>query len=63
MDVPLRFLPCLIAGLAYQLSLKYSDSNQKAPLLKAEYEEQWNLAADADREKASLYVTPGGYKF
>ena len=63
MDVPLRFLPCLIAGLAYQLSVKYAESNQKAPLLKAEYEEQWNLAADADREKASLYVTPGGYKF
>ena len=63
MDVPLRFLPRLVAGLAYHLSVKYVEANQKAPLLKSEYEEQWNLAADADREKASLFVTPGGYKF
>jgi hypothetical protein len=63
MDVPMRFLPCLVAGLAYQLSVKYTESNAKAPLLKAEYEEQWNLASDADREKASLRVTPGGYTF
>ena len=61
--MPLRFLPCLVAGLAYHLSVKYVEANQKAPLLKSEYEEQWNLAADADREKASLFVTPGGYKF
>jgi len=31
--------------------------------MKAEYESQWTLAADADREKASIYVSPGGYKF
>jgi hypothetical protein len=32
------------------------------PQLKAEYEEQWNLAADSVREKASLFITPGGYR-
>ncbi len=63
MDIPSRFLPCLVAGLAYQLSIKYTESNIKAPLLKADYEEQWNLAADAAREKASLFISPGGYNF
>ena len=63
MSVPSRYLPCLVAGLAYQLCLKYTESNAKAPIMKAEYESQWTLAADADREKASIYVSPGGYKF
>jgi len=59
MDVPARFLPCLVSGLAYQLSLKFPTSTPRAPTLKADYEEQWNLAADADREKASIYIAPG----
>ncbi|MBE16209.1 MAG: hypothetical protein CL867_08150 [Cytophagaceae bacterium] len=60
-DVPIRFLPCMIAGLAYYISIKRPESLERAPLLKQMYEEQWNLAADADREKASLYMIPGGY--
>jgi len=63
MSIPVRYLPCLVAGLAYQLCLKYVEANAKAPIMKAEYESQWTLAADADREKASIYVSPGGYKF
>lgn len=58
MDVPARFLPCLVAGLAYQLTLKFPTASDRSAVLKADYEEQWNLAADADREKASLYVAP-----
>ena len=58
MDVPARFLPCLVAGLAYQLTLKFPIASDRSAVLKADYEEQWNLAADADREKASLYVAP-----
>jgi hypothetical protein len=61
MDVPARFLPCMVAGLAYQIASKRPESLQLAPSLKQIYEEQWNLAADAAREKASLYVSPGGY--
>jgi hypothetical protein len=61
MDVPARFLPCLVAGLAYQIASKRPESLQLAPSLKQVYEEQWSLAADAAREKASLYVSPGGY--
>tara|TARA_R110000787_G_scaffold107453_4_gene215359 strand:- start:6047 stop:6739 length:693 start_codon:yes stop_codon:yes gene_type:complete len=63
MDVPARFLPCLVSGLAYQLSTKYADSSARSQFLKAEYEEQFSLAADSDRDKSSLYISPGGYRF
>jgi len=62
-DVPARFLPCLVSGLAYQLSMKYPSAGARAQALKADYEEQWTLASDSDRNKASLYVSPGGYSF
>jgi hypothetical protein len=62
-DVPARFLPCLVSGLAYQLSMKYPSAGARAQALKADYEEQWTLASDSDRNKASLYVYPGGYSF
>jgi hypothetical protein len=57
-DVPARHLPALVSGLAYQLALKKPDKIQMAPALKQEYEEQWNLAADASREKASWFMRP-----
>ena len=60
-DVPARFLPCMVAGLAYHVSVKKPESADRTMLLKQEYEEQWSLAADSDREKASLYIVPGGY--
>lgn len=61
MDVPARFLPCLVSGLAYYIASKRPESMSIAPALKQVYEEQWDLAADAAREKASLYLSPGGY--
>ena len=61
MDVPARFLPCLVSGLAYQIASKRPEAMQMAPMLKQVYEEQWALAADAAREKAALYMAPGGY--
>ena len=62
-DVPARFLPCLVSGLAYQLSMKYPAASARSVALKSDYEEQWTLASDSDRNKASLYVSPGGYSF
>ena len=56
MDVPARYLPCLVAGLAYQIATE-AGSMSVAPALKQVYEEQWNLAADASRE-AALYMAP-----
>jgi len=63
MDVPARFLPSLVAGLAYQISMKFPDSAPRSQFLKADYEEQFTLAADSDRGKASLFISPGGYQF
>ena len=59
--VPSRHLPPLVAGLAYQIALKTPKAFPLLPQLKNEYESQWKLAADAVREKASLFISPGGY--
>ena len=65
-DVPFRFLPCMVAGLAYMLSLKIPGAAERTTLLKAEYNEAWDLAAGEDREKAAVRFVPresflGGY--
>ena len=60
-DTPFRFLPCLVAGLAYQISMKYPEALHRAPMLKAEYETQWDLAQSQDRDRAALRLIPGGY--
>ena len=57
-DMNFRFLPCLVAGLAYQISMKDPSLSQRAPMLKAEYEAQFALAAGEDREKASVRFVP-----
>lgn len=57
-DIPFRFLPCLVAGLAYHLSMKLPGAIDRAPMLKAMYEEAWQQAADEDREKAALRIAP-----
>ena len=57
-DIPFRFLPCLIAGLAYYLSLKIPQAAHRIQFLKGEYEEQWALASTEDREKADLRIVP-----
>jgi hypothetical protein len=64
MDVPARFLPCLVAGLAYNLAKEISaGSRPRSAISKADYDEQWEMAADAARDKASLFISPGGYTF
>jgi hypothetical protein len=58
-DIPFRFITCMVAGLAYNLSMKLPgvDPN-RILMLKADYEQQWQLAADEDREKASIRFVP-----
>ena len=58
-DIPFRFIPCMVAGLAYHLSVKIPgvDPN-RMPMLKAEYEQQFQLAAEEDREKAAIRFVP-----
>ena len=57
-DIPFRFLPCMVAGLAYHLSKKVPGAFERTQMLKAEYEELWQQAADEDREKAPLRIAP-----
>jgi hypothetical protein len=57
-DIPFRMLNCLVAGLAYYLSLKIPDAMGRIEMLKMAYEEQWLLASSEDREKASLRLAP-----
>jgi len=57
-DIPFRFLPCMVAGLAYHLSKKVPGGLERSQMLKADYEELWEQAADEDREKAALRIAP-----
>ena len=60
-DVPARFLPALVSGLAYMISQKYPEAAGRSSELKAEYEFQWQLAEQEDRDRASVHFVPGGY--
>lgn len=59
MDVPTRFLPAMVSGLAYYLAIKTQGADQRIPIMQAEYERQFKLASDEDRERASLFLLPG----
>ena len=58
MDVPFRFIPCMVAGLSYYLALKIAGGAERLPILKQQYDEAWQLAADEDREKAAIRFVP-----
>jgi hypothetical protein len=57
-DIPFRFLPCLVAGLAFYLAQKIPEGQPRIPFLKQEYEEQWLMASTEDREKAPVRFVP-----
>ena len=58
-DIPFRFIPCMVAGLAVQLSMKLPDVDpQRIMALKADYEQQWDMAQAEDRETAPLRFVP-----
>ena len=56
LDMPFRFFPCLAAGLAYYISIKRAPN--RAQLLKAMYEEEFERAMTEDRDRASFNVVP-----
>ena len=59
MDVPFRFIPCLVAGLAFYIASKRPEvAPERVLFLKSEYEQQWLLASQEDREKASDRFVP-----
>ena len=55
-DVPFRFYPCLAAGLAYYLSVKRAP--ERAQLLKAMYDEEFDRALSEDRDRSSFNIAP-----
>lgn len=57
-DMPERFTPALVAGLASKIALKKPELTARFPLLKALYEEQWTIAAEEDRSKANSVFIP-----
>lgn len=58
--IPPRFVPALVSGLAYFIAMKRPDAKRELPLLQAEYEKQFALAADEDRDRASVFLSPWG---
>ncbi len=57
-DMNFRFLPCLVAGLAYHVAMKEPELAPRIEMLKQEYEAQFILAAGEDREKTPLRFVP-----
>jgi hypothetical protein len=57
-DMNFRFLPCLVAGLAYHIAIKTPDLMPRIPMLKQIYDETFEIAAGEDREKAAVRFVP-----
>jgi len=55
-DVPYRFVPCMIAGLAYYLGIKFAP--ERVQMLKMLYEDELNRALTEDGSSSSSYITP-----
>ena len=55
-DAPFRFLPCMVAGLAYYIAMKKAP--ERVQLLKAVYEEEFQRAADEDEDRVALKLQP-----
>jgi hypothetical protein len=58
-DVPYRFVPCMCAGLAYYLSIKFVP--QRAQELKLLYEDEFKRALESDGSPSSSFITPKTY--
>lgn len=57
-DIPFRFLPCLVSGLAYYLAMKIPGALERLPILKEQYDSDWDRASSEDREKAAVRMVP-----
>ena len=58
-DVPYRFVPCMIAGLAYYLGIKFAPD--RVQMLKMLYEDELNRALTEDGSSSSSFITPKTY--
>jgi hypothetical protein len=55
-DLPWRFYPCMVAGLAYYIAMKRAP--ERMQMLKAVYEEEFQRAADEDEDRVPLKLVP-----
>lgn len=63
-DLPFRFLPAFIAGLAFYIAQKNDPNNiNLITRLEADYEKTWLRAAETDRETATLSIVPRGSSY
>jgi len=58
LDIPERFIPAMISGLAFHIAMKRPEVETRVPLLKQYYEEQFELAGSEDRDRATLRLVP-----
>ena len=57
-NIPPRFVPALVSGLAYYIAMKRPEVERRVLPLKQEYEFQFELAANEDQETASIQFVP-----
>jgi hypothetical protein len=58
-NVPYRFLPCMISGLAYYLGQKVAPDRVQG--LKLIYEDELQRALEEDSQRTSSYISPYSY--
>lgn len=58
MDIPFRFYNALVSGLAYHIALKSPEASERVSMLKDLYDEAFALAAEEDRDRASVRFVP-----
>jgi hypothetical protein len=58
-DMPFRFIPCMVSGLAYYLSMKYAPQLMQS--MKLIYEDEFQRALQEDGSASSTYITPKAY--
>ena len=58
-DIPFRFVPCMVSGLTYYLSMKYAP--QLTQQMKLVYEDEFQRALQEDGSASSTYITPKAY--
>jgi len=57
-DIPFRFMPALVAGLAYYMAMKIPGALDRLPVLKGQYDEAMQMAMDEDRDKSPIRWVP-----
>ncbi len=58
-DMPFRLINAAVAGLSYYISMKKPEVDpNRIGMLKADYEQQWDLASSEDRDKAPVRFVP-----